>query len=98
MLAALAKAGGGALMRQGGRAAASKLLGRKKKMQPGKAKPGGQEIDGEKSSAIVARPQTAMVSIPPSMEEPKDVSVSTTSSDSDYIESINVKVIEIKTF
>ena len=31
MLAALAKAGSGALMRQGGRAAASKLLGRKKR-------------------------------------------------------------------
>ena len=96
MLPILARTAGGALMRQGGRAAASKLLGRKKKMQPGKAKPGGQEVDGEKSGAIVARPQTAMVSIPPSMEEPKDVPVSTTSSDSDYIESINVKVIEIK--
>ena len=86
----------GALMKQGGRAAASKLLGRKKKMQPGKSKPGAQQVDGEKKGALVVRPQTSIVSIPPSMAEPADVSASTTSSDSGYIEVINEKVIEIK--
>ena len=85
----------GALMKQGGRAVASKLLGRKKKMQPGKSKPVEQKVGGQRGSLAV-RPKTSIVSIPPSMAEPADVSASTTSSDSGYIEVINAKVIEIK--
>ena len=85
----------GALMKQGGRAVASKLLGRKKKMQPGKSKPVEQKVGGQRG-ALAVRPKTSIVSIPPSMAEPADVSASTTSSDSGYIEVINAKVIEIK--
>ena len=85
----------GALMKQGGRAVASKLLGRKKKMQPGKSKPVEQKVGGQRG-ALAVRPKTSIVSIPPSMAEPADVSASTTSSDSGYIEVINAKVIEMK--
>ena len=92
MIAALAKAGSGALMRQGGKAAASKILGRKTKMQPGKE----QETSGERG-ALAVRPQTAMVpSSTAAQEQDAPGPGVTPSTSTDPLESINNTLIEIK--
>ena len=93
MLPILARTAGGALMRQGGKAAASKLLGRKTKMQPGKAQPGGQEV-GKERGALAVRPQTAMVPTSSVMQDEPGPGPETKSTDP--LESINNTLIEIK--
>jgi len=50
LLGAGLRVGSRALARKGGRAAVSKLIGRKTRMQPGKTKPGGQEVGGERGA------------------------------------------------
>ena len=63
LLGAGAKAIGGSMVKVGGRAAASKILGRgrKKQAQPGRIVPGREGVDGGKGSAII-KPKVKMVS------------------------------------
>lgn len=63
LLGAGAKAIGGSMVKAGGRAAASKILGRgrKKQAQPGRIVPGREGVDGGKGSAII-KPKVKMVS------------------------------------
>ena len=92
MLPILARTAGGTLMRQGGKTAASKILGRKTKMQPGK----GQETSGERG-ALAVRPQTAMVpSYTAAQEQDTPAPGVTPSTSTDPLESINNTLIEIK--
>ena len=92
LLGAGLRVGRGALARQGGRAAVSKLIGRKTRMQPGKTKPGGQEVGGERG-ALAVRPKTSMVSVPPALQ---GGSQGTSSASTNPLESINANVIQIK--
>ena len=92
LLGAGLRVGSRALARKGGRAAVSKLIGRKTRMQPGKTKPGGKEVGGERG-ALAVRPKTSMVSVPPALQ---GGSQGTSSASTNPLESINASVIEIK--
>lgn len=92
LLGAGLKAGGEALMKQSGKVAASKLMGRKTRMQPGKAQTNDQEVGGERG-ALAVRPKTSMVSVPPALQSG---SQGTSSASTNPLESINASVIEIK--
>jgi hypothetical protein len=61
-------------------------------MQPGKTKPGGQEVGGERG-ALAVRPKTSMVSVPPALQ---GGSQETSSASTNPLESINANVIQIK--
>ena len=61
LLGAGAKAVGGSMVRSGGRAVASKVLGRGRKKQPGRIIPGREGVDGGKGGAII-KPKVKMVS------------------------------------